>query len=190
MRLTFGIIMAAIIGMAVCGCQGPMQGVDVLIEGGEGFPDFLVGKWVDKKTGWEFVFRPDGRISNAVYAMGLVDIVPGKVSRFPTKFGGKGVFEPGVWTVTYSHDIRELAVTVVMDHFIQDVGGHAIEGFSVVDYLAGPISEDGLRWDADLLSSGKMEALISEGDKINRKLLFNNEEPVDRGKVIFEKVVE
>ncbi|MHC4098864.1 MAG: hypothetical protein ACYSU3_22755 [Planctomycetota bacterium] len=46
------------------GCQGPKSDVDVIIEGSGEFPEFLVGGWKADKDGWEFVFEPDGTISN------------------------------------------------------------------------------------------------------------------------------
>lgn len=189
MRQVAGIIIIAVVSVGLWGCQESGRGVEVIIVGQEEFPEFVVGKWVDQKTGWEFVFRPDGSISTAVYALGRVAIVPGKVTRLPTLGGGKGVFEPGQWTVTYSTEGRELAVTVVMEHLFQDVGDHSIEG-STVDVLAGPVSQDGMTWEPDLLSTGWLVAHVYDGDEYETKEFFNFVEPVDRGKVLFKKVAE
>ncbi len=189
MRQVAGIIIIAVVSAGLCGCQESSRGVDVIIVGQEEFPDFIVGKWVDAKTGWEFVFRPDGSISRAVYALGRVPMVPGKVTRLATRGGGKGVFEPGKWTVTYISEGRELAVTVVMEHLFQDVGDHSIEG-STVHILAGPVSEDGMTWEPDLVRSGWLVAHVHDGDEYETKEFFNIVEPVDKGKVLFKKVAE
>lgn len=188
MRRVASILVISLVMAVAAGCQGPMQS-DVIVQGGGPFPSFLVGKWVDEKTGWEFVFDADGQITNAVLALGRVDIKPGKVTRFKTRFGGKGVFEPGKWTITYSPDMRELGVRVVLDHFYQDLGPHAIEGHTA-DFLVGPISEDGTIWQADLFSSGQMLAIVDKDGKTETKELLDNAEPVERGRVVFKKVAE
>jgi hypothetical protein len=40
--------------------------VEVAVEGGGQFPEFLTGKWKADEGGWEFVFEPNGTISSAV----------------------------------------------------------------------------------------------------------------------------
>jgi len=74
----------AVILLGLAGCQNtgggdrgvgpaPTRGdVEVIIEGGGEFPEFLVGTWKDEKRGWEFVFEPDGTISSVV--MGPIPI--------------------------------------------------------------------------------------------------------------------
>ena len=187
MKLSAAIITCCLVLSLLSGCQDPGRGVEVIITGDGQFPDELVGKWVDEKEDWEFVFEPDGRISTSVIALGKVRIVPGEVTRFPTRFGGKGIFEPGLWTVTYHPESRELAVEVVIEHFLQDVGNQSIEG-STPELLVGPVSADGSRWDVDLFTSGKMEALIYDGwTLIERKELFSFDEPSFRGTLIFTK---
>lgn len=181
------LLVCAVIAVQFAGCEGPRRGVEVLIEGDGEFPEFIAGKWVDEKGDWEFVFEPDGRISTSVIPLGKVRIVPGEVTQFPTRFGGKGIFEPGHWTVTYSPEDRELAVEVVIEHFLQDVGNHSMEGHTT-DLLVGPVSEDGRRWDPDLFSSGKIEALIYDGwTLIERKEILSFDEPTFRGSLIFTK---
>ena len=187
MKLSATIITCCLVLSLLSGCQDPRRGVEVIIDGAGQFPDELVGKWVDQKEDWEFVFEPDGRISTSVIALGKVRIVPGEVTRFPTRFGGKGIFEPGLWTVTYHPEGRELAVEVVIEYFLQDVGNHSMEGHTR-DLLVGPVSEDGRRWDVDLFSSGKIEALIYDGwTLIERKEILSFDEPTSRGSLIFEK---
>ena len=86
MSKTFGAVILAVAFMGVAGCQESRRGVEVSIAGEGGFPEFMVGKWVDEKENWEFVFEPDGRISTSVLPLGKVRIVPGEVTRFPTRF--------------------------------------------------------------------------------------------------------
>lgn len=157
-------------------------GVEVVIEGDGAFPEELAGRWKSDRGYWEFVFEPDGKISSAVINMAAVKMVPGKVTRYPTRFGGKGIFEPGLWIVHYSPENRELTVEVVIEHFYQDMGDAAIEG-NVTDILTGKVSEDGKTWQADWFSSGKFVAYLPEPNE------FHNEpEPVYSGPLVFKKV--
>jgi hypothetical protein len=171
------------------GCQEfgrSKSAVEVIIEGGGEFPPSLVGKWKANCSYcyWQFVFEPDGIISSAVINMGAVEMTPGKVTEFPTVYdlyGGKGIFEPGQWSVQYSPDSRELSVEVVM-HFYQDMGAAALEG-STTDILVGPVSENGQLWNADWFTFGRMVAYTPEPNEF-----LNDKEPQFRGVVTFEKV--
>lgn len=171
-------------GLLVLGCQGlSNRGVEVVVEGDGEFPEFLVGRWkANGKSGWELVFEPDGTISSAVIALGRIKMTPGKVTRLPTRYGGKAVFEPGLWTVFYSPEHRELSVQVVIEHFYQDLGPHAIEGNNT-DILVGPVSQDGKVWRAEWFMLGKYIALIPEPNEFS-----NVTEPLFRKSLIFEKV--
>ena len=96
-------------------CQKPAQttppvgSVEVIIEGGGEFPQFLVGIWQVDKHGWEIVFEPDGTISSAIHTIGGVGVKPGQVTT-----GGKSVFEAGKWLVKYTPESRELLVQIVL----------------------------------------------------------------------------
>jgi hypothetical protein len=167
------------------GCQEPgrnKNAVEVIIEGDGEFPPSLVGKWKANGGFWQFVFEPNGAISSAVINLGAVEMTPGKVSRFPTLYGGKGVFEPGQWLVQYSPDSRELSVEVVLKHFYQDIGAAAIEG-SITDILVGPVSENGELWNADWFTFGRLVGYIPEPNEF-----YNTDEPEFRGSLTFEKV--
>lgn len=178
----------ALLGCAVLlfsGCQGlgrDKSGVEVIIEGDGQFPESLAGKWRANRGFWELVFEPDGKISSAVIHMGAVEMIPGKVTRFATRYGGKGVFEPGLWSVQYSPDTRELLVEVVIEHFYHDIGDSAIEG-SITDILVGPVSENGEWWEAEWFSFGRLVAHIPEPNEF-----YNVDEPEYRGPLNFEKV--
>lgn len=162
------------------GCQGANKGVEVIVEGGGKFPKSFAGKW--RAGVWQFVFEPDGTISSAVIHMGAVEMTPGKVTRYPTRYGGKGVFEPGLWSVQYSPDTRELLVVVVIKRFYQDIGAAALEG-NITDILVGPVSENSELWQAEWFSFGRLVAHTPEPNEF-----YNADEPEYRGSVSFEKV--
>lgn len=180
------LLVTYIVFLAVlAGCQSTGKeptDIEVIIKGQGQFPESLAGKWLADRGYWEFVFEPDGKISSAVINMGAVKMVPGKIARFPTRYGGKGIFEPGLWTVWYAPDTRELTVEVVIKHFYQDMGEAAIEG-NVTDMLTGPVSEDGKTWQADWFSFGKFVAYIPEPNEF-----YNVSEPEYKGRLVFEKV--
>lgn len=169
------------------GCQGPLgktSGVDVIIDGGGKFPEFIAGRWKDEKRGWEFVFEPDGTISSAVIDSGFMAVVPSEgIATKPMKMDGKAVYELGQWTVQYLPGQRKLSVEVVVDFFHVDIGPHALEGYSV-DWFVGPVSEDGTQWEAQWMSAPVYIALTPEPTEL----------PVDPNDTIetllFEKVTE
>jgi hypothetical protein len=171
----------------LCGCQKPLSntsGVDVIIEGGGGFPTLLAGHWKDAKKGWEFVFEPDGTISSAVIDSGFMVVKPSEGSATkPMKMDGKAVYELGQWTVQYAPNERKLSVEVVVDFFHVDIGRDALEGYSI-DWFVGPVSEDWTQWEAEWKSAPMYIALTPEPDIL----------PVDPNETIqmllFEKVTE
>ncbi len=169
------------------GCQSPIEntsGVEVIIDGDGQFPAFLVGRWKADKGGWEFVFEPDGTISSAVVSLGRVTMKPGQVTTTPMKLGGKGVFEPGPWTVQYSQEQRELLVEIAIDHFRVELGDNVVQG-QTRDFFVGSVSEDGQTWWADQFSFP--EYIADTKKHPNYKLAFDpNDNP--RDSLIFEKV--
>jgi len=148
----------AVILSGLSGCQSPTQlsssktGVEVTIENGGEFPEFMVGKWkANKKSGWELVFEPDGTISSAVISFGRVKMKPGEITTVPMQRNGKGVFEPGEWLVHYAPPSRELTVKVSLKNFYVELGKDVLEGKST-DIFVGTISEDGKVWLVDWTS--------------------------------------
>ena len=116
----------AVLLLGLAGCQKanrgvdpapPRGGVEVIIEGGGEFPEFLVGRWKADKYDWQFVFEPDGAISSAVISLGRVRMKPGEITTVPMKMGGKGVFEPGKWMVHYAPAARDLTVEISLKNF-------------------------------------------------------------------------
>ena len=87
-------------------------------------------------------------MSSIVHNFGLIEMKPGRVIKVPMRKGGKGIFEPGPWTVVYTPASRELMVKIVLKRVYAEFGGGFIEG-SVVDVINGQISKDGKVWIAD-----------------------------------------
>jgi len=144
------VILALLVGIilsVVAGCRQVGRDVEVIVEGGGQFPEFLVGTWRADTDGWEFVFDADGRISSAVISLGRIRLKPGGVTTVPMREGSKGVFKPGEWMVYYIPDGRDLTVNISLKHFSAELGGGILEGRSK-DVFFGPISEDGRVWEA------------------------------------------
>jgi hypothetical protein len=172
--------------LCLCGCQGIFGGnrdVKVDIEGGGEFPQFLVGTWQDKgQSGWQITFNRDGTISSAIINLGFTEMRPGRVTKFATKGGGKGVFKPGKWEVYYAPDVNNLTVRIVLKSFYENLGKNAIEGNNC-DILSGPVSEVSGEWSADWYSVGRWVALIPEPREIH-----DYRSPEYEGTLVLEKV--
>jgi len=181
------VLAGCVLLLGLSGCQKAGRagkGVEVVIEDGGRFPEFLVGRWKANRIAWEFVFEPDGAISSAVVGPGHVEMVPGEPVTFPAKNGGENVYEPGLWTVQYSPVNRELAVEIVMDHIHMEKGPIVIEGKSK-DMFVGEVSEDGRTWQTDWFSFPDHTFYTPEPRRItfdpNKSLL---------GTIIFKKFEE
>lgn len=152
MKQRFFVLLGLVFALSILtGCEGwsrNKSGVEVIIEGGGEFPQSLAGRWKANESGWEFVFEPDGRISSAVISMGRTEIIPGQSKTVQMKMGGKGIYEPGLWTVRYYPLSRELLVEIVMDYIHLEFGPSLLEG-KRTDVLWGEVSEDGKIWRAE-----------------------------------------
>ena len=167
---------------ALAGCQNANRAVEVIIEDGGEFPQFLAGTWKADKQGWEIVFESDGRLSSAVIPLGRVRVEPGKKTVIPMKKGGKGVYEPGEWLAQYSPSSRELAVNIVIKRFRLEIGDGVLSG-SLTDIIAGQVSKDGKYWDAEWF--GYPEYIVDTEEFKNHQL----EDHEDfKGNLIFTKV--
>lgn len=185
------LVVCWVLLLELIGCQNPartaaspVSGVEVIIEGGGEFPEFLIGRWRGNRGAWEFVFEPDGTISSAVVGPGEVRIVPGHSKTVPMKMGGKGIYEPGLWTVQYSPLSRELTVEVVMDYVHLEMGPNLLEG-KRTDVFAGEVSEDGRTWRAEWFSLPDYIAYTPEP----KRLTYEPDESFV-GAIIFEKIEE
>jgi hypothetical protein len=164
MKRMFIFLLGGIVIFLLGSCQRPVTKpgkVEVLIEGNGQFPGFLVGRWKDKKEGWEFTFEPNGAISSAVFSLGRVTMKPGQITRVPAKMGGEGIFEPGEWEVYYTPSSRELTVRVSLKDFRVQMGDNALAGKST-DVFVGPVSEDGKLWHVEWVSLPDYTASISK----------------------------
>jgi len=169
------------------GCQNSTKlnsGVDVIVDGDEQFPTSLVGTWKSNDGIWEIVFEPGGKISSAVISLGRVRIKPGQVTTVPMKLGGKGIFEPGQWTVQYLQEQRELTVEIKIDSFRTELGDDIVKG-QTHDFFIGSVSEDGKLWWADRFTFP--EYIADTENYHNYKLPFDpNDNP--RESLVFQKV--
>ncbi len=158
--------------------------VEVFIEGGGQFPQFLVGSWKENDGGWEITFEPNGTISSVTHTIGQVKVSPGRPTVVPMIEKGKGIFEPGVWTVRYLPESNELSVEIVLKHFRAQSGNKIVEGSSR-DFFIGTVAEDSREWAAEWLSFPVF--VVSTGPKGKLTLPVDyNENP--KTTLIFEKV--
>ena len=125
-----------------------------------------------------------GRISRAAVGLGGVEMIPGKVARFPTRYGGKGIFIPGLWTVQYNPVDRELAVKIVVEHFYMDMGKQALEGDST-DIFVGSVSQDSRVWEADWFAFGRFIGHIPEPNEFYN---VSEDDMEYRDSLVFRKV--
>lgn len=152
-RFSVLVICSVLVITALSGCQGDLvqpQDRPVLVEiydDGE-FPQFMVGTWRAEEASCELTFEPDGNISSAVIALGRTRVVPGQTTTVPMREGGKGIYKPGQWVVTYSPDAKELAVEIVMDYLHLEFGDHLLEGNSK-ELFIGVVSQDTEEWKVD-----------------------------------------
>ncbi len=186
------LLLCALFAFLLSGClpsAGDEAAVEVAIDGDGQFPDFLVGTWKADKGGWEIVFEPNGTISSAVVSLG-VRMKPGEVSVVANKGGGEGVFEPGLWTVQYSQERRELIVEIVVAHFRTELrsqlGVNAVQG-QRRDFFVGTVSGDGRLWWTNRFSFP--ESVVDTKKYRDHKLTFDpNDNPPEE--ILFRKVGE
>ncbi|MBN2514199.1 MAG: hypothetical protein JXB18_14770 [Sedimentisphaerales bacterium] len=159
-----GKVLLSLIGFCfLAGCQigQPKNAVKVFVNEDGKFPSFLVGRWVSNNEDWEFTFDEEGVITSAMISMGRVTIIPGQTTTVPMRMGGKGVYEPGEWTVTYTPSNHQLAVEVEMKQIRAEMGTHILEGSSR-DIFVGVVSEEKNEWIADWVSIPHYTAFVPE----------------------------
>jgi hypothetical protein len=135
----------------LAGCGSSQKAVEVTVDGNGVFPENLAGLWRSNNNVWDIYLQPDGTISWAVISLGEVKIEPGKTKTVPMRMEGKGVFEPGLWTVTYLQKQRQLSVEIAIDSFRTELGEDVIHG-KTRDIFTGPVSPDGTLWQAERYS--------------------------------------
>jgi hypothetical protein len=186
MRRSVVLLFCCLPALSIVGCKSRAPGVEVNVDGDGKFPDFLVGRWKADRGGWEFVFEPDGTISSAVVSIGRVTMKPGQTTTVPMQLGGKGVFEPGPWTVQYSHAQRELIVEIVIDHFHVELGDSVLRG-RTRDFFVGSVSEDGQLWPAQRISFP--EYIADTKKNPNHRLPFDPNDSA-REHLLFQRIQE
>jgi len=141
----------------LCGCQQGQKvsssstGPLVENEPSNLFPDFLVGTWKSNKTRWVFNFEPDGSISSFNHFVGMeIDVSEGGLSEKGRDEVISAYFL-GPCKATYTPATRQLDVTIIIEHFYFDFPDGQMTG-SFVDYLRGPVSQNGKRWTVSWLS--------------------------------------
>ncbi len=177
----------AVVLSGLAGCHNPSESVEVIIEDDGEFPEFLVGKWraIDwPERRWEFVFEKDGTISSAIIPMAWPRMIPGQTNIVPLRNNGKGIFKPGIWTVQYSPETRELIVEIPFDFISMEIGDGRLEG-KRNDIFIGQISDNGEIWSADLFSYPDFIAYT----EVERPIRAD-EDAAFMGMIVFEKVQE
>ena len=156
---------------------------EVIIEGGDSFPPYLVGTWVDERQRWQFTFQPDGQISNIVHSMGRVSLEPGKVKKIPMRFGGTSIYEPGQWVVIYNNDNKYLTVQIVLEYMYAEIGDGIVEGSSV-DIFSGPVEDKEPIWLVDWISYPEYTA---HTEKYPNFSLRDKNDPPKQQSLVFKK---
>ena len=145
MKNIFSTFILILCVVSLTGCYTGRKNVDVIVDGNGIFPANLAGLWRSDNNVWDIDLKPDGKIAWAVISLGEVKIEPGKTTRVPMKEGGKGIFEPGQWTVWYLQKQRELTVEITIDYFRTQLGKDIIHG-KTRDTFTGQVSQDGTLW--------------------------------------------
>jgi len=186
MRLSLAWLVCILSVLLLNGCHSGRGNVEVIVNGDGQFPDFLVGRWKADSGGWEFVFEKDGTISSAMVSLGRVRLKPGYTTVVQMELGGKGVFEPGQWTVQYSHEQRELIVDISIAHFRAELGDSVLRG-RTRDFFVGSISPDGQLWPVQRFSYP--EYIADTEQYRDYKLAYDpNDNPPET--LLFQKVKE
>ena len=162
------------------------NGIDVIVDGDGQFPASLVGTWKANQGGWEIIFESDGKIASAVVSLGRVKMEPGRVTTVPMELGGKGTIKPGLWSVQYLKQQRQLIVEIEIESFRVELGENIIKG-RTRDFFIGEVSKDGTYWWADRFSYP--EYTVDTAKFPNYKLPADpNENPKES--LLFQKVPE
>lgn len=119
------------------------------------FPEFLVGTWRSNESRWVLTLEPDGSISKMKHFGGMeFDVAEGGLVEH-WRDNAEAIYALGPCEAEYESQTRELTVTIVIEHYIINFSDGSLEG-SFYDYLTGPISEDGLTWNASWTSRGEI----------------------------------
>ena len=186
MRRLILLLSGLVIVLGVVGCQQQAvhKGVEVNIEGGGGFPQEMVGVWQGSWGSWEITFEADGSISSVVIPQGRTRLVPKEPTTVRLiRVGGKGVYEPGVWSVNYIPDSRDLMVEIVVKNFEAEIGNDILRG-NIRYMLTGQVNEDYRLWTPSVVTYPKYFVYLDGKSDPNELPVDPNDLILD---VIFEK---
>lgn len=179
------LLLASSFLLLLSSCNNPSEkNMQVSLEGAEQFPDYLVGKWVANKGGWEITFEENGEIESITHTLGRVQMKPGEKTVVPMKMEGTSYYIPGEWEVTYSSQPEELAVIITVKEFYAEIGKGVVEGSSR-DIFTGKISDDKTAWLADWTSFPDYIAhtekypnfdMTEEGEQTTKELIFTKKQ--------------
>jgi hypothetical protein len=120
------------------------------------FPEFLVGTWKADEARWVLTFEPDGSISSLNHFLGMeIDVSEGGLSE-QWRDGVVAAYFLGPCEAVYTPATRQLDVTIILEHFYVVFPTYQIDG-NCVDYLKGPVSQDGKQWKVNWFSYGAIE---------------------------------
>ena len=147
----------AVILLVLAGCQNTGRGdrgVEVIIEGGDEFPEFLVGRW-DATIGAyrQIIFAADGSISAVGISVGIpgakpARLIPNETTVVEMEYGRQQTVKLGDCVADYSPETRELIVFIDVEHLRMVYGPDLIVEGNRKDVLVGTVSEDGKTWEA------------------------------------------
>lgn len=151
------LIAAGVCFIGLCGCRQAEEssssspGSLLSNKSGNRFPEFLVGTWKADRARWILTFEPDGSISSFRHFVGMeIDVDEGGLSE-KWRDGVVATYFLGPCEAVYTPATRKLDVTIIIEYFNIDFPDGQMKG-SFVDYLRGPVSEDGEQWTVNWLS--------------------------------------
>ncbi len=176
MNRTEILTIIVILLLSVTGCQDTAKQdrikydmtpgkVEVIVEGGGAFPDFLVGNWKGNKDQWGIAFAHDGSISEVRISLGSVKLVPSKKTILPTRDGGEAIYIPGDWTVVYMPKTHELAVRIMVSYINIGIGENSLIGKQEYT-LEGTINEEGNIWETIVSDYPEFELLPTSPEDV------------------------
>lgn len=116
------------------------------------FPAFLVGRWKaadQNQYKWGFAFEKDGTVSGMRNFMNMyIDVPEGGTYERSVDANVGSACTLGPVEASFDPNSRILTVRVVTDYFMLHIYDEMLEGSSV-DTITGPVSQDGLTWNAE-----------------------------------------
>jgi hypothetical protein len=141
------------------GCQKGGKGDDITMAANKQFPKFLVGTWADNSDRWELTIDAHGNVTSMrhPFISVPVDITRGDAYE-EGRDGAHSVYILGPCTARYDRQKRELDVVINIDSFEIVLPIGTAEG-KMIEYLKGPVSEDGSTWMAQWVNYVEMDGV-------------------------------